>query len=129
MLGQWQGVNSQDELLEMVKRVFDPKVLQSLNKDDLISPLSTIYDSRRLPNAFRDPNKGKEYEKLYDMYERIYEALRLVIPDNKRNLLVKLDENIGSMAEIEYDLSFQQGLRDGFLLAVELLAVPGENRA
>ncbi len=50
-------------------------------------------------------------------------------PYDKQNLLIEYDASVLAMANIDSRLIFQQGLRDGFLLAVEQLAVQNENKA
>ncbi|AGL01133.1 hypothetical protein [Desulfoscipio gibsoniae] len=125
---QWQGINSQDDLPEMVRRAFDPKVLNNLDAENLISPLAILCDTR-YTSAFNDPYVGDEYNELYEKSENIYNDLKRALPGDKHDLLLRFESLIISKACIDNKLIFQQGLRDGFRLAVELLAVQSDNKA
>lgn len=109
-----QAANIQGNLLEMVA----PEFLRSLPEDEITSPMTALYNTRS------DPDNGSEHKELMKKYISVCGILLDLLSEDKEHLLIEIEQVLLDMCSIEKELAFRQGLRNGFRLAMEILAKP-----
>lgn len=123
-----------NELLSMVHKLVDPNLKRRLPEEyGNMSPLDTLENARAWLSPIYDPDNGLKYNELAEELDRHYNDLLQIVPVDKQGSFCHIFDNyldcMDTMEVLEKESFYKMGLRDGFLLAVELLAVQGENRA
>ncbi len=132
-MGEQMSLTNND-LLSLVHRLVDPDLRKRLpEKYGNISPLDVLEDARDWILTTYDPDDGQKYNELHDEFECHGNELLKLVPVDKRidarNVLNDYTDCMTDLGILEKRNLYKIGLRDGFLLAVELLVVQGENRA
>ncbi|TYO94521.1 hypothetical protein [Desulfallas thermosapovorans] len=118
----------------MVHKLIDPDLKQCLPEEyRKNSPLDTLENARSWLSPIYDPDDGPKYNELVDELDCHYNDLLQVVPVEKQGSFCDVFglylDCMNQLCAMEKENFYKTGLRDGFLLAVELLAVQGENKA
>lgn len=120
------------ELLSMVNKLVDPDLRKRLPEEYRNSPLNVLEKARDWIPPIYDPDDGQKYNELADELECHNNNLLKLVPADKHrdvcDVLISYTDCMTELGILEKRNLYKIGLRDGFLLAVELLAVQGENK-
>lgn len=70
----------------------------------------------RLDEVGRKLFMNKEYQEVGDNINRVYNEIKLALPEDKRKLLAMLDEENTAQFNIYLEMMYKQGLKDGLEL-------------
>lgn len=125
---------SHNELLSMVHKLVDPNLRKRLPEEyGNMSPMDALENARAWIPPIYDPENETKYNELSGELDCHYNDLLQIVPVDKRrgfcNIFNGYLDCMVKISALERKNLYKTGLRDGFLLAVELLAVQGENKA
>ena len=102
-----QAANIQGNLLEMVKRAFNPEFLRSLPEDEIASPMTALYNTRS------DPDNGSEHKELMKKYISVCGILLDLLSEDKEHLLIEIEQALLDMCSRKR-IGFSAGLEEWF---------------
>lgn len=110
-----------NDIWETVKRVLDHTAISWLPEGIRKSPVAVLEDARCWFFPVNDPEKGPEYQSRVERLDSICDEIADLLPDDGKELIEELKEVYAFLEEMNVRHSYRLGLRDGFLLIVELL--------
>ena len=96
------------------------QVLLPIKKETTPIEILRGANSHTLCNPKNDPVVSEEYEKLLTEKKCINKEIYDLLPVNKQMLIDDFEDAVLALLTLENRMIYRQGLRDGFLLAVEL---------
>ena len=123
-----------NDLLSLVHKLVDPDLKECFPEEYRNkSPLDSLDDARSWLTPMYDPDDGSRYGELVDELDSLYNNILQLFPVDKQidffDAISKYCNCLVEISTLERSNLYKIGLRDGFLLAVELLALQGKNMA
>jgi len=106
------------KLVALVRGVLDQKVPGEA-KESIVAILENY--RAEYSHCFMCSDE-EEYKKLYEREGQLYKEIVALLPEGKRQLTDNFRSAVMDVLDMEIRFSYKNGLRDGLLLAMELLA-------
>ena len=96
------------------------RVLMPVKKETTPIEILRSANSQTLCNPKNDLVISEEYKKLLSEKKCINKEISDLLPVNKQMLIDDFEDAVLALLTVENRMIYRQGLRDGFLLAIEL---------
>lgn len=109
--------SSTAQKLEWIRVLLSSEFIGQPGKE-IIETLENAHFNRFCP--YNDPFDVDEYQKLVNEEGCIVREINQLLPIDKQSLLSSYEDVLTNVSNVENRMIYRQGLRDGFLLAIEL---------